>query len=130
MSPSKSYTPTRGAFVGRTFRSHREYRKALVATKMGLVHGGQSAAHGALFPQLSPRSQEAYLRSLDALSWMRSEGISLTQAARRAETRPSTVLKYVGRAIQRGKQGFYKARPFDRLFRPLQFLTSSGRITL
>ncbi len=59
---------------------------------------------------------------------MRTKGLSLTRAARRAGTTLKTVLKYVGSALIRGSNGRYSATPSDRLTRHLFFLTKSGNV--
>ena len=69
-------------------------------------------------------------RALDALSRMRSDGISLTHAARDAGTTPRTVLKYVGRTLNRDTRGRYRPTPSDRLTRRVWMLTASGKVEI
>jgi hypothetical protein len=80
--------------------------------------------------RLRPAAQEAYARAVDALALMRREGMSLAQAATRAGTTPNTVRRYAGTAIRKDSRGRYVAKPSDRLFRRMRFLTPRGRITL
>ncbi len=76
-----------------------------------------------------PESQLARERALDGLSRMRTQGRSLAQAARDAQTTPRTMRKYLGDVlVQQGAR--YHAQPFDRLPRRLHFLTARGIIEL
>jgi transposase-like protein len=65
-------------------------------------------------------------RALEALQLMRSEGLSLTAAARKAGTTPATVRKHVRNALRRTQGGRYLATPSDRLVRHLWLLTPKG----
>ena len=67
-------------------------------------------------------------RSLEALQQMRSEGLSLTRAARQSHTTPTTVRKYVGSAVRQTRSGRYVATPSDRLTRRVWFLTKGGKV--
>ncbi len=71
---------------------------------------------------------EARERSLEALQQMRSEGLSLTRAARQSHTTPATVRKYVGSAVRQTRGGRYVATPSDRLTRRVWFLTKAGKV--
>ena len=76
---------------------------------------------------LPARNRDAYGRSLDALSRMRSGGHSLTVAAAMAGTTPATVRRYTAPALeQRGRS--WHAKPADRLFRRMSVLTPDGRV--
>ena len=59
---------------------------------------------------------------------MRSDGLSLTRAARRAHTTPETIRKHVGRALVRTARGRYAASPSDRFTRHVWFLTPDGKV--
>jgi hypothetical protein len=59
---------------------------------------------------------------------MRSEELSLKQAARLAHTTPGTVRKYVGRVITKKASGRYAAAPSDRLTRYVWLLTKDGKV--
>jgi len=67
-------------------------------------------------------------RSLEALQLMRSEGLSLNKAARKAGTTVPTVLKRVPRALRRTRRGRYEATPSDRYTRHLWALTPEGTV--
>ena len=69
-------------------------------------------------------------RGLASLAFMRSEGLSLTRAARKAGTTAATVRKYVGSTLTRNARGHYKPKRFDRLTRELRFTTRNGPIHL
>ena len=76
----------------------------------------------------SRKDPAARERALEALSRMRSEGRSLTRAARIAHTTPVTVRKHVGRTLVRSASGRYVASPSDRLTRRVWFLTKNGKV--
>lgn len=80
--------------------------------------------------ELPEASWDARRRALHVLSLMRREGHSLKGAAREARTTAKTVLKYAGTAVSRQRNGHYKAKPYDRLVRPMKFLTRDGKVTL
>lgn len=71
-------------------------------------------------------SRRAYNRAVDALDRMRVEGLSMTEAAREAGTTRRTMLKYVGRVLERDDSGEYVAKPWDRHIRYMRFLTPKG----
>ena len=75
----------------------------------------------------SRKDPAARERALDALSRMRSDGLSLTRAARLAHTTPETVRKHVGRTLIRSPGGRYAATPSDRLTRYVWVLTKDGK---
>lgn len=81
-----------------------------------------------------PRNQRERLtreRTLNALSFMRREKLSLTDAAQLASTTPESVLKYVGSAITHfGPKSRHKARLRDKIARNLSFPTPSGEIPI
>jgi hypothetical protein len=68
----------------------------------------------------------ARARALEALSRMRTENLSMTKAARRAETSVKSVLKYAGSALKKNAAGRYQAKPSDRLTRVINFYTEGG----
>lgn len=61
---------------------------------------------------------------------MRRTGKSLTKAARAAHTTRQTVRKYVGSAVGPKQKGRYTTKAYDRLTRPMRFLTPEGLIEL
>lgn len=80
--------------------------------------------------QLRLRSKEAVrARALQAVRLMRSEGLSLSGATRRAHTSARTVLDYAGSAIGR-REGHYFATKRDALPRMMRFVTPDGVIAL
>ncbi len=79
------------------------------------------------YAQLSRAKRETYGRSLSALSFRRA-GLSLTAAARKADTTVRTVLRTLGDIVMRGPGGRYGVKASDRLFREMRFLTRDGVI--
>jgi hypothetical protein len=65
-------------------------------------------------------------RSFEVLQLMRSEGLPLTPAARKAGTTVPTVLKHAPRALIRTPSGRYEVTPSDRYTRHLWTLTPEG----
>jgi hypothetical protein len=61
---------------------------------------------------------------------MRTDGLSLTRAAREVHTTPETMRRYVGSALVRTRRGRWAATPSDRLTRRVWFLTPKGKIEL
>lgn len=113
------YTPRSGAFAGRTFYTERQYRNALAQRKGFSSWYAQQRSRP---PGTGPRAllrmrsseQEARLRAFDALHSMRTEGLSLKPAARRAGTTPNNVRRHVGPALD-FERGRYRGKPGDRL---------------
>lgn len=127
------YTPHSGQFAGQTFHSERQYRNALARQKGFTSWSQQQRAPKPIHTphaagRLSPAAREARQDALHALSLMR-RGSSLQAAARAAHTTPNTVHRYAGSALVKSG-GRYVAKPRDKLYRPLRFLTPNGAITL
>ena len=57
---------------------------------------------------------------------MRTEGVSLTRAAREEGISPTTVLRNAGSALRKTPRGTYKARASDRMLRVLVLPTPEG----
>jgi len=57
---------------------------------------------------------------------MRTKNVSLTTAARLEGHGPRTVIRYVGKALTKARNGRYKAKPSDRFTRRLHMLTEKG----
>src|SRR4051812_643846 len=77
--------------------------------------------------RLTEQNREARSRSLQALSLMRTEQMSLTTAAAAAGTTPRTVLRYADPALTRtGRR--YQATAGDRLYRRMAVVGPEGRI--
>ncbi len=74
--------------------------------------------------------REARGRALDALSKMRSDGLSLQAAARAAGTTVNAVKRHAGPALERTGSGRIRAKESDRLVRSLNFPTETGIIGL
>lgn len=134
ISKARPYTPTRGAFPGRTFTSERQYRNALARKKGFQSWSAQQRARRAVEDReaearLHPAAREARRRALDALARMRRDRVSLRAAARLSETTPNAVLRYARPALRKA-HGRYVPTPGDRLYRPMRFLTARGQITL
>jgi hypothetical protein len=79
-------------------------------------------------PSITKKEQarEARERALEAVNLMRRHGLSLSEAARRAETTPDTVKKYASSAIEAAPDG-YRVRASDRLVRDMAVLTPEGK---
>lgn len=69
-------------------------------------------------------------RVLDAVSRMRTRGLSLTDAAREAGTTPATVKKYAPQALRKVVGDGYAPTRSDRYARTLYFLTERGKVTV
>lgn len=78
----------------------------------------------------TPKSELARRAALEALSLMRTRGLSRTKAAKEAHTTPATVMRYAGAALRKDESGKYRARPSDRIARALNFLTHEGRVPI
>lgn len=72
------------------------------------------------------RFKNTYDRVLAAVSKMRSEKVSLSQASRAAGVSPRTVIRYGSLAIRKRKNGKYAAKAKDNLLRVLIIPTSKG----
>lgn len=77
-----------------------------------------------------PRNESEALdreRALAVVARMRRENTSLGPAAKVEEVDPSIVLLYAGSAFKKKRpRGRYRAKPYDRIPRTLNFLTSKG----
>jgi 3-deoxy-D-arabino-heptulosonate 7-phosphate (DAHP) synthase class II len=69
-------------------------------------------------------------RALAAMARMRREKVSLRAAARAEDTDPKTVKRFVGSALRQDKSGRYRAKPYDRISRTLNFLTAKGSVPI
>lgn len=75
---------------------------------------------------LSDRSRAARDSALEALSLMRTQGLSLSKAIRRVGISRETMLKYAGHALEKTPSGQLQATPEDRIVRRMKFPTRSG----
>ena len=131
---ARPYTPKSGAFAGRTFHSERQYRNALARRKgfSSWHHQQRSRAPATSFRSikaLRPSERAARARSLEAVSLMRRDGLSLNAAAKRAGTTPNTVLRHAGPALQR-ERGRVRAKPGDRMVRTMTMLGPQGAVSV
>jgi len=93
--------------------------------KAGAPIRGAQAYHA-----LRPRERETYLRSVNALSWMRDKSWSLSRTARELNVSPRSISKYAGSALRRDARGRYAPRPADRFYRELNFMTPDGPVVV
>ena len=77
----------------------------------------------------SRSERQARNRALRAVSRMRREDISLSQAAAREGTTPKTVIRHAGRALERRGRRL-KAKPADRYARMMNVLGPQGTTTI
>jgi prephenate dehydrogenase len=81
--------------------------------------------------ELTDAQRDTHMRMLDVISAMRrNPHLSLKRAASEWNTTPETVRKYAGSALRHGVNGRFKVTASDRLYRPMQFYTPAGRITI
>ena len=123
-----SYTPTRGAYAGRTFPSRRQYENQ-VARDRGFANKSQRKVRKKAIPIDFP-SIEAFQKSkegkaAEAFRVLRRDGGSLSSAARSAGTTPENVKRYYGDALER-TGGKYKARKDDDAVIPMHVATIDG----
>jgi hypothetical protein len=132
---SNPYTPQSGAVAGITFTSERQYRNALARAKGYRSWGAQQQAmrkirSGQDVGRLRPSERQARAKALDALSRMRHENLSLTQAAKATGTTVAAIKRHAGTALEQTARGAYRAKPSDRLVRPMMVPTVHGPIPL
>jgi hypothetical protein len=80
-------------------------------------------------PYRQLEAQIARQRALEALNLMR-RGRSFARAVKQAQTTPENMLKYVGAALRRTRDGTYRPTPSDHLKRSVRFLTAEGVMAL
>lgn len=128
---ARPYTPKSGNVAGITFTSERQYRNALARAKGYASWGAQQKqsrkVRGAEdVGKLRPSERTARSRALDAVSRMRTDGLSLKAAAKEVGTTVNAVKRHAGPALQRQGGGRYAATASDRLVRTLNFPTETG----
>ena len=138
---SGSYTPTRGQFSGRTFRSKHGYRNALARDKGFRNEYARRIAYESVSSRKSLEELPLVSRykredALQVLSIMRRQDKSLSASIREFNaSNPSTrissktVKKYVKPALQR-EGGRLRPTGYDRLLRIMRFPTHHGTIDL
>lgn len=125
------YRPTRGAFAGQEFGSHRAYLNALArshgfANRAALQRAPKLVRTPQVLAALSPSERAARGRALDALSNMRrNPHLSLSTAAHDAHTTPAAVRKHTGAVIP-DERGKLRTSTTDRLIRRLHLITADG----
>lgn len=135
ITQARPYTPSSGVAAGITFTSERQYRNHLARAKgfsswsqqqkqTRKVRNGQDVA------RLRPDERKARGRALDAISRMRSEGLSLPAAAKASGTTVNAVKRHAGSALEKPTGNRYRAKSSDRLTRTLNFPTETGMIGL
>ena len=125
-----AFSPKRGVFAGREFRSYRAYRNELARRRGFSSWYAQQRSQRRVrtsseLERLHPAEREARRKALEALTYMRNEGLSLREAAGRAGTTPASVLRHTGSALKR-EGGRYTARRGDRLLRVMAVLGEDG----
>jgi len=75
---------------------------------------------------MSEAAQEKWNRVAHVVAKMRSERVSLTQAAKEFAVRPRTVVELGGSALRKRKNGKYVAKANDRLLRILVITSPEG----
>jgi hypothetical protein len=78
------------------------------------------------FLALPDRVQEQLVAVASGVSLMRSDQLSVPQAAREVGLSPRTLKRLGAPGLRKGRNGRYVAKRSDRLFRPLRVLTSDG----
>jgi hypothetical protein len=131
---SRAYSPTRGRFAGRRFRTRWAYQKALAATRSRAKRTIRAVRTSRDLDALSELHTGIRSDVLQVIHVMRLEGLSLRGAVRKVknETPGSrvterAVLQY-GRTALRKRRGRWTARKSDRLIRRLRFLTERGQV--
>jgi hypothetical protein len=70
--------------------------------------------------------REAYRRTIDVISKMKTEKMSLSQAAREVGVSRETVIRWGGSALKKGGSGRYTAKNRDTLLRIMKVPTETG----
>jgi hypothetical protein len=78
------------------------------------------------YSALSAEAQEQWNRVAHVIQKMRTEGISVTRAAREFGIDRKEVIELGGSALRKQKNGRYTAKPFDRLLRVLVMPSADG----
>lgn len=78
----------------------------------------------------SERSQETWISVTNVLSKMRSEGLTLTQAAKDVGVSRRTVTRLGGSALKKSENGRYSVKRSDQLLRVMKIPTLSGPVEI
>lgn len=132
---ARPYTPASGVVAGQTFHSDRQYRNAVARAKgfrswAARQRAPRPVATATELERFRPSEQVARLQAFEGLGYMRREGLSLTQAAARANTTPAAMHRHVGSALLRSGEGRYVATERDSLLRVLPIFTTDGVLAL
>lgn len=132
ITKARPWTPSRGQFAGRTFTTEREYRDALAKTKGHRNWYEQQRtpkkATRRVVRVMRPSEKQARARALDALALMRNRDLSLSAAAREANTTPNTVMKWTGTELAEKRGGRRIVTKADRLYRTMRLLSPDGTV--
>lgn len=129
---SKGFVPQSGEVAGQRFASKQAYRNALARLRgypndYQLRQARKRVNSLESLQGLSRDEELARDRALEALTLMRSKGLSLREAASSVGTTPRTVHKYAGLALRK-EGGQYRAAARDDLLRPLALTTREGKV--
>lgn len=123
-----SYTPSRGAYAGRTFTSRRQYENQ-VARDRGFSNKSQRNVQKRAipidFPSLEVFKKSREGKAAEAFRTLRKDGGSLSSAARSAGTTPENVKRFYGDALERDG-GKYRALKDDTAIIPMHVSTVDG----
>jgi hypothetical protein len=116
--PNRSGT---GCFLeGKVKRNRKSHSESSKAPKRGVP---RTAAQYNAKPE---RSRQAYDRTIQVISKMRSEKLSLRQASKDVGVNPQTVLRWGRSALKKSPSGRYTAKARDSLLRVLRLPSPEG----
>ena len=123
-----SYTPSRGAYAGRTFNSRRQYENQ-VARDRGFSNKSQRNVKQKLialdFPSIEAFKKSKEGKAADALRILRADGGSLSSAARSAGTTPENIKRFYGESLElEGRKN--RALKDDTAIIPMHVATVDG----
>jgi hypothetical protein len=125
---------TRGRFAAKPVEqlSPAYARRVLNALAKGKTRA-EARGHKTVAPPAWETAQLAsspkYQQSLEVVRRTRN-GESLSRASKDVGIGQDTVLRYAGSAFERDERGRWKAKPSDRLYRQMRFLTERGLVTV
>jgi hypothetical protein len=138
---TKGYTPTRGRFAGRTFKSRHIYRNEMARVKGFRNYYEERIAYKPLPSRKRIESQSRVVQqkradAFEVLSIMRRSGVNLRPAIRifnkenpGTPITARTVKKYVKPSLKK-KSGKWVTKRYDRLMRLMQMPTKTGVIEI
>lgn len=115
------------SIAGREYPSQYAYRKALAQSKgfAGVSAYQTNRTAERTLEKLSGSGKRAYHRALEAVQKARTQGLSLSQAAKQSGTTVKSVQKYANSALT--KQGnTYQVKEHDFLARQMRLVTPDG----